>query len=326
VDEKMKPIAREMNGQQPKHVVAWAATIVDRLDALRAFVVAVDRGSLTAAAGVLQRSLPSVSRAIGSIEERVGARLLQRTTRSLKLTEAGERYLLVVRRVLAELEEADQGEGAVVEPQGLLTVTAPLAFGALHVRPVVDAFLAKWAAVRTRLVLLDRVVSVVEEGVDVAVRIAHLPDSSLVATGLGCVRRVVVASPAYLERHGRPRRPADLAAHRCIASTAVTPSDTWTFGARREGERPKHVRVRPVSSVNVAEPAIHSALEGAGVACALSYQVKEHLAAGTLVRLLGAFEPPPVPVHLVYPAASARTAKVRAFVELAAPRLREALR
>jgi DNA-binding transcriptional LysR family regulator len=169
------------------------------------------------------------------------------------------------------------------------------------------------------------VVSVVEEGVDVAVRIAHLPDSALVATALGKVRRLVVASPAYLARHGRPKTPADLAAHRCVASTALTPSDTWSFGARREGERGKHVRVSPVLSVNVTEVAVRAALEGVGVTCALSYLVHDALRSGALVALLGAFEPPPVPVHLVYPSANARAAKVRAFVDYAAPRLRAAL-
>jgi DNA-binding transcriptional LysR family regulator len=161
--------------------------------------------------------------------------------------------------------------------------------------------------------------------VDVAVRIAHLPDSALIAIAAGSVRRMVVASPKYLERHGRPKTPSDLAAHRCVASTAITPSDVWTFGARREGDRAKHVHVTPVLSVNLAEAAIRSALSGIGITCALSYQVSGQLSSGALVRLLGPFEPPPLPVHLVYPATNARTGKVRAFVDLAAPRLRSLL-
>jgi DNA-binding transcriptional LysR family regulator len=299
---------------------------MDRLDSLRAFVVAVDRGSLSAAARVMARSPASVTRAISSIEERLGTALLQRTTRSLKLTEAGERYLVVARRVLADLDEAEQTAGAATsEPQGVLTVTAPLAFGSLHVRPLVESYLTAHADVRARLLLLDRVVSVVEEGVDVAVRIAHLPDSALVATAVGAVRRLVVASPEYLARHERPKSPSDLAGHRCIANTSITPSDSWTFGARTEGERAKQVRVNPVLSVNVADAAIRAAVSGAGITCALSYQVSEHLRSGALVLLLAAFEPPPLPVHLVCPATSARTAKVRAFVEMAAPRLRALL-
>ena len=299
---------------------------MDRLDSLRAFVVSVDRGSLSAAARAMARSPASITRAVASIEERLGTALLRRTTRSLKLTEAGERYLVVARRVLADLDEAERTASAGTgEPMGLLTVTAPLAFGALHVRPIVDAYLAAHGEVRARLLLLDRVVSVVDEGVDVAVRLAHLPDSALVATAVGTVRRVVVASREYIARHGRPKAPSDLAAHRCIASTAITPNDTWTFGTRREGERAKQVRVTPVFSVNVADAAIRAAMNGVGVTCALSYQVREHPGAGALVPLLAAFEPPPLPVHLVYPATSARTAKVRAFVELAAPRLRAVL-
>jgi DNA-binding transcriptional LysR family regulator len=298
---------------------------MDRFDSLRAFVVAVDRGSLSAAARSLGRSPASITRAIASIEERVGASLLRRTTRSLKLTEAGERYLGVARRVLADLDEAEKNAGsATAEPHGLLTVTAPLAFGSLHVRPILDAYLAAHADVRARFVLLDRVVSVVEEGIDVAVRIEHLPDSALVATAVGTVRRVVVASPEYLARRGRPRAPSDLPGHRCIASTAVTPNDTWTFGARAGGERAKQVRVTPTLSVNVADAAIRAAASGVGITCALSYQVAEHLGSGALVRLLQGFEPP-LPVHLAYPATSARTAKVRAFVEMAAPRLRAVL-
>lgn len=298
---------------------------MDRLDALRAFLLAVDRGSLSAAAQALGRSSASITRAIDSLEERVGTPLLRRTTRSLTLTEAGERYLAVARRVLNELDEAEQATSAATsEPQGLLTVTAPIAFGALHVRPIVDDFLAAWPGVRARLLLLDRVVSLVEEGVDVAVRIGHLPDSALLATSVGSVRRVVVASPKYLERHGRPKAPSDLADHRCIASTAITPHDSWSF-AGRSGSRAKRVKVAPVLSVNVVDAAIRSALSGLGITCALSYQVAEHVAKGALVRLLPMFEPPPMPVHIIRPASSARSAKVRAFVDLATPRLRQAL-
>ncbi|RYE92893.1 MAG: LysR family transcriptional regulator [Myxococcales bacterium] len=298
---------------------------MDRLDALRALVVAVDRGSLAAAARALGRSPPSITRAIASIEERLGTTLLRRTTRSLRLTEAGERYLVVARRVLADLDEAEQTEvAATAEPQGLLTLTAPVAFGSLHVQPILDDYLAAHAHVRARLWLLDRVVSLTEEGIDVAVRIAHLPDSALVATAVGAVRRLVVASPAYLARQGRPRTPSDLARHRCIASTTLAATDTWAFGAR-DGGRARHVRVTPVLSVNTVDAAIRSAVNGVGVTCALSYQVAGHLASGALVRLLTAHEPPPLPVHLVCPATAARTARVRRFVEAAAPRLRAAL-
>jgi DNA-binding transcriptional LysR family regulator len=288
-------------------------------------VLAVDRGSLSAAGQALRRSPASITRAIDSLEARVGTSLLRRTTRSLKLTEAGERYLLVARRVLSELDEAEQTTNATLaEPQGLLTVTAPIAFGALHVRPIVDDFLVRHQSVRARFVLLDRAVNLVEEGVDVAVRIGHLPDSALFATPVGTVRRVVVASPAYLARHGRPKAPSDLAAHRCIASTAITPHDSWSF-AGRASTRARRVKVQPVLSVNVVDAAIRSALSGIGITCALSYQVAEQLANGSLVRLLPSFEPAPLPVHILHPEASARSAKVRAFVDFSAPRLRKAL-
>jgi DNA-binding transcriptional LysR family regulator len=298
---------------------------MDRIDSLRAFVVAIDQGGLSAAARALGRSPASITRAVGSLEDRLGVSLLQRTTRSLKLTEAGERYIVVARRVLTDLDDAEKTTNlAHTEPQGTLTVTAPLAFGSLHVRPVLDAFLASHESVRARLLLLDRVVSIVDEGVDVAIRIAHLPDSALIAVGVGTVRRLVVASPEYLARFGRPKDPMALAGHRCISSTAITPTDVWTFGAAN-ARRGKHVRVSPCLTVNVAEAAIRSAIHGIGVTCALSYQVKESLATGALVRVLAQYEPPPLPVHIVYPATSARTAKVRAFVEAAVPLLRAVL-
>lgn len=298
---------------------------MDRLDALRAFVLAVDRGSLSAAAQALRRSSASITRAIDMLDERVGTPLLRRTTRSLRLTEAGERYLAVARRVLADLDEAEHGgDAASTQPQGLLTVTAPVALGALHVRPVVDALLAVHPLLRARLLLHDRVVSLVEEGIDAAVRVGHLPDSALLATAIGRVRRLVVASPSYLAGRGRPRAPADLAAHRCIASTAITPHGSWNFGGG-VGGRSKRVKIDPVLSVNVPEAAIRSAVDGVGITCALSYQVVDHLARGELVALLTKFEPPALPVHVVCPAVAARTAKVRAFVELAAERLRKRL-
>ena len=298
---------------------------MDRLDALQAFVLAVDHGSLSAAAKALRRSPASITRAVDALEQRVGTALLHRTTRSLKLTDAGEQYLGVARRVLADLDEAERKTSLVSrQPRGLLTVTAPIAFGSLHVRPLIDEFLTNHHDVTTRLLLLDRVINLVDEGIDVAVRIGDLPDSALVATAVGSVRRVVVASPRYLERHGRPRAPRELAAHRCISSTALTPYDFWQFPGRT-GTRQVRVKIDPVLSVNMADAAIRSAIQGVGITRALSYQVADHLERGTLVRLLTAFEPPALPVHVVYPASGARAAKVRAFVDFVAPRLRALL-
>ena len=299
---------------------------MDRLDCMEAFVASVDHGSLSRAAHALGRSITTISRAISALEGRLGTTLLIRTTRTLKLTDAGDRYLAACRRVLAEIADAEQRAASAVEaPHGVLTVTAPVMFGAMHVRPIVDAYLSAHPDVRVRLLLLDRVVNLLDEGVDAAVRIAHLPDSALVATTVGAVRRIVCASPDYLARHGKPREPRALAEHRCISCTALTPSETWTFGPGPEGGRAKQVKIAAVLTVNTAEAAIASALEGQGVTCALSYQVAAPLRAKTLTRLLTAYEPDALPVHLVSAARAATSAKVRAFVDLAAPALRAAL-
>jgi DNA-binding transcriptional LysR family regulator len=299
---------------------------MDRLECMEAFVASVDHGSLSRAAHALGRSITAISRAISSLEERLGATLLIRTTRALKLTDAGDRYLAVCRSVLAELNDAEQRVGSSVEtPHGVLTVTAPVMFGTLHVRSIVAAYLSAYPDVRVRLVLLDRVVNILDEGVDAAVRIAHLPDSALVATSVGTARRIVCASPAYLARYGNPTEPRALGEHRCISFTALTPSETWTFGPGPGGGRAKQVKVEPVMTVNTAEAAIASALEGQGVVCALSYQVAAPLRAGTLTALLTRYEPSPLPVHLVSAARAATSAKVRAFVDLATPALRAAL-
>jgi DNA-binding transcriptional LysR family regulator len=299
---------------------------MDRLDCMEAFVASVHHGSLSRAAHALGRSITAISRAISALEERVGAALLIRTTRTLKLTEAGDRYLAVCRTVLAELAEAEQRAGSAAEaPHGILTVTAPTMFGALHVRPIVDAYLSAYPDVGVRLLLLDRLVNVLDEGVDVAVRIAHLPDSALIATAVGLTRRIVCASPAYLAGRGKPTEPRALAEHRCISFTALTPTETWTFAPGPKGGRAKHVKVEPVLTVNTAEAAIASAIAGQGVTCALSYQIAAPLRAETLTAILTAYEPPPLPVHLVSGTRAATSVKVRAFVDLATPTLRMAL-
>jgi DNA-binding transcriptional LysR family regulator len=295
---------------------------MDRLDAMNAFVVTVEAGGLSAAARKLGRSAAAITRTVAALEQHLGVSLLRRTTRGVSLTEAGERYLVACRRVLAEIAEAEQlAAGARSAVRGTLTVTAPSAFGVLHVRPILDAYLAAHPEVTARLQLLDRVVNLVDEGIDVAVRIAFLPDSSLLSTRVGEVRRVVCASPDYVARLGKPKAPRDLAEHTVIACSGVTPTDTWSFAAGRA----KHVKVRPVLTVNSALAAIGSAVDGHGVTCVLSYQVASELAAGRLVRLLPEHEPEPLPVHVVYPPASAAIARVRAFIETAVPRLRAAL-
>ncbi len=314
------------NGVTSQAILAIYAKVMDRLDAMEAFVVTIDRGSLSKAAGALGRSITSISRALTGIEERLGVELVRRSTRSLQITEAGERYLAVCRRVLADLADADDAAtSARASPLGTLTVTAPVMFGALHVRPAVDAYLTKYPDVRARLFLLDRIVNVIDEGIDAAVRIAHMPDSSLFATHLGQVRRIVVASPRYVAARGRPTAPKDLAAHRCVSFAAVTPTDSWSFGAGRRGGRSIQIKIAPVLTVNTAQAALGSAIDGQGVVSVLSYQAAAALRDGALVRLLAAYESEPLPVQLVHPARSAGSAKVRAFVELATPMLRHAL-
>lgn len=300
---------------------------MDRLDAMAVFLAVVDEGSLAAAARRLGHSPAAVTRAIASLENRVGVRLLHRTTRALHLTGFGEAYLGTCRRVLADLAAVEQGAAAEQEvPRGLLTLTAPVLFGQLRVRPVLDQFLDANPAVQARLLLLDRVVNLLDEGIEVAARLAHLPDSGLIATRLGEVRRVLCASPAYLERHGAPASPGDLPMHACIISSETAAEEAWSFAnpdSRRRALQP--VAVRPRLTVNGSTAAIDSALDGRGIARVMSYQIASHVAAGRLVRLLPRHEPPSIPVHFVLPPQRGTPAKVRAFIDFAAPLLRAEL-
>ena len=298
---------------------------MDRIDAMRAFVTSVDRGSLASAARFLGQSPATVTRAIAQIENRLGTRLLQRSTRALHLTQFGESYLATCRDVLSALDVAERGAALEQEqPSGLLTITAPLRFGQLHVRPVLDTFLDANQAVQARLLLLDRTVNLVEEGIDAAIRIAHLPDSTLVAMRLGDVRRVLCAAPAYLTRHGIPAAPAALREHACIMERDGAEMETWRF-ASSPGGRLLPVPIRPRLVVNAASAAVDSAAAGYGITRVMSYQAAAAVAAGKLVILLEGHEPPPIPVHLVLPYGRSRTAKQRVFAEYAAPRLRDAL-
>jgi DNA-binding transcriptional LysR family regulator len=300
---------------------------MDRLDAMAVFVAAVDRGSLAAASRQLGHSPASVTRAITSLEDRLGAQLLHRTSRALRLTPPGETYLVTCRQVLDELQRAELGAAAEANtPRGLLTLTAPVLFGRLKLRPVLDRFLDANPAVQARLVLLDRVVSMLDEGIDVATRLAHLPDSGLHATRLGEVRRVLCASPVYIERHGQPGTPADLANHACITSNEAA-ADSWSFArdSAAHRQRPRAAVIRPRLIVNAAAAAIDSALEGHGLTRVLSYQIADDVAANRLVLLLEDYEPPPVPVHFVMQADRTVTAKLRAFIDFAAPVLRTEL-
>jgi DNA-binding transcriptional LysR family regulator len=301
---------------------------MDRLDAMTAFVAAVDEGSLAAAARRLGHSPANVTRAITSLEDWLGAQLLRRTTRALHLTEFGESYLDTCRKVLAELNAAKLGAAAERDaPRGLLTLTAPVLFGQLRVRPLLHDYLQAYPDVQARLVALDRIVNLIEEGIDVAVRLAHLPDSNLVAVRLGQVRQVVCASPSYLARHKNPKVPADLLQHACLMANSTAGVEPWSFapgpGSKRKALQP--VAVRPRIFLTGSASAIDSAVEGHGIARVLSYQVEEHLKAGRLKLLLTGFEPSPIPVHLVFSSANQATAKLRSFIDFATPRLRAQL-
>ena len=296
---------------------------MDRLDAMRVFVTALDEKSLAGAGRHLGRSPAAVTRAITFLESHVGVRLLHRTTRTMRLTEAGEHYASVCRRVLTDLEEADlSAAGERTAPRGLLTLTAPVMFGTRVLRPIVNAFLREQPTVQFHYQLLDRPVNLIDEGYDAALRIAHLPDSSLVALRVGEVRRVVCASPGYAAGNPAITAPADLTAHECIAISQLGQGETWTFPG---GTAPRTVRVRPRLTVNAVQPAVDAAVEGYGIIRVLSYQVEQEVRAGKLVILLHDDEPPPLPIHLIVPEGRLAIAKVRAFFDFAAPRLKATL-
>jgi len=291
----------------------------DRILGMQVFVRAVDAGSLSAAARALGRSLASVSRSVTQLEERLGMRLLHRSTRRLTPTEAGAAFYDSARRILAEIDEAELAlGGGAAAPRGTLSVTAPLLFGRLHVAPTVAEWLATYSQVDAQLVLTDRNVNLVEEGIDVAVRIGRLDDSSLVARKLGEVPRVVCAAPSYLRRQGTPRSPEDLRSHECLRFTGFTPGREWTF--RHDG---REIRV-PVTgrfTCNVVEPTLDAARDGHGVIMVLGYQAAADLATGRLVRILRDFEPLPLPVNAMFLSPRLMAPRVRTFLDLLALRI-----
>ncbi len=297
---------------------------MDRIDAMKVFVAALNEGSLAGAGRKLGKSPAAVSRAIAFLEAHVGADLLHRTTRSIKLSEAGERYAVACRRILIDLEEADMvAAGERSAPRGTLTVTAPVAAGEDLVRPILDAFMDEYPAVSVRLHLFDRPANLIDEGIDVALRIAHLADSTLVAIRIGEVRRVVAAAPRYLAQHPRIAEPSDLALHQVIAMTHFG-LDSWSFPPLPGSTIPRSVSLAPRFIVNSIRGAVASAVEGRGVTRMFSYHLAREVAAGQLEIVLAGDEHPPLPVHLVSPQGRLSVPKVRAFVDFAVPRLRPA--
>ncbi len=287
---------------------------MDRLDAMNVFVTVADLHGFAPAARKLRLSPSAVTRLVAALEEHLGARLLQRTTRSVTLTDAGARYLVRARRILADVGEAEEtAQAERTVPRGRLVVSAPQVFGRLHVAPLMGAFLLRYPEVRGELLLADRMVNLVEEGVDAGVRIGLLDDASYVARAVGTTRRVVVASPSYLQTHGRLRRPDDLPRHDIIHFSALSASAEWRFGAGAEEFR---VSLAPKYTTNSADAALAHAEAGGGVTMVLAYQAAAALRAGRLVVALAKYEPPALPIHIVYPSTRLLSAKVRAFLEL----------
>ena len=299
-------------------------TIVDRFEAMSIFVAVIDEGSLAAAARRLGCSRASVSRALARLESIAGERLLERTTRHFVVTEAGVRHASSYRLILAELAKLD-ATSQHAEVGGTVVVTAPDLFGRINVMPIVESFLESYPQTEVRCLFLNRVMDLVGEGIDIAIRLAALPDSSLTAVKVGEVRRLTCAAPSYLDRYNRPERPTDLIAHRCIGLNDAGPQVLWPYRERSPRSSVRSVRITCKLSTNSAGAAVDAAARGLGIIRPLSYQVEEHIARGSLIPLLDEYEPEPVPVSLVFRPHD-RSGAVRAFIDHAVPRLRELFR
>jgi DNA-binding transcriptional LysR family regulator len=287
---------------------------MDRIDAMQAFVAVADHRGFAPAARKLGLSPSGVTRLIAALEDRLGARLLQRTTRSVALTDVGSRYLERARRILADVEEAEgSARDERTRPGGRLVVSAPVGFGRLHVSPIMSEYLKRHAEVSADLRLSDRLVNLVEDGVDCAVRIGHLADSSLVARHVGEMRRIVVASSEYLRRRGEPDAPEAIASHQTIQFDATAAAPDWHFV--RDGNE---IRVVPTPrlTTNSADAAIQYAEQGGGLTRVLAYQAADAIKRGRLKIVLAEFEQPPLPIHIVYPTSRLLSAKVRTFIDL----------
>jgi DNA-binding transcriptional LysR family regulator len=296
---------------------------MDRLESMSAFVSVAKARGFSAAARELGMPLATINRRVVELERDMGVRLLHRSTRHVVLTEIGQNFFVTCERILDELREAQEAAtGEYRAPKGVLTMTAPMGFGRLHLQPVALDFLAAFPDINLKLLLVDRVVHLVEENIDLALRISELPDSSLIARPLGNVQMVVSASPAYLEQHGVPREPSDLMRHDCIAWSSVEPLNSWWF---REGASDRTFPVRTRLSTSSADSAISAAHAGLGLVQTTSYQAEPALRDGRLVLVLRGFECAPTPVSLVYARQRLLPLKVRAFIDFAVPRLTDRL-
>lgn len=293
---------------------------MDRWSSMRIFVKVAEENGFAEAARKLNMSPPAVTRAVAFLEEVTGARLFVRTTRAVKLTEAGERYLRDCQRILAEINEAEAAAGGVhARPSGNLFVTAPVIFGSIHITPILTGFIREYEGVTARTLFVDRLVNIVDEGVDVAVRIGHLQDSGLSAIRVGAVRRVLCAAPSYLAASGVPATPSDLPRHNIVAAVPGGDGVEWHFG--RNGET--NVSLRPRLFCNTNDAAMRAAIDGWGISRLLSYQIAAEQARDELQIVLADFEEDPLPVHIVHPEGRFASAKTRAFVDFAVDRLRK---
>lgn len=293
---------------------------MDRFHLMRVFVAVVDASGFAGAARKLSLSPPAVTRAIAELEARLGARLLTRTTRVVRVTDAGARYVEDCRRILAEVDEADESAaGAHSTPRGRVTITAPALFGGIYVMPIVTEYLQRYPEAGAACWFVDRLVNMVDEGADVAVRIGALADSSMHAIRVGRVRSVICASARYLEQSGIPQTPDDLHRHTIISASGVTPAPEWRF---RVGEGAKTVKVSPRLTTTTNDSAVAAAVAGFGLTRLLSYQVADQLRSGTLRTVLAKYEPEAMPVHVVHPEGRHASRKTRAFIDLAVERLR----
>lgn len=296
---------------------------MDRLEAMRVLVAVVDGGSLSAAARRLSMPLATVSRKVSDLEAALGTQLLVRSPRQLALTDAGEAYVPSCRRILEDVEAAERlASGEYVEPKGELVVTAPIVFGRMHVLPAVTAFLSAYPDITVQLLLGDRWMNLVEQHIDVALRIGPLPDSTLVARHVGDTRIVSCASPRYLDARDRPQKPEDLMSHDCVLFDGLPGGEQWAFA---HGKHSVEVPVRSRLTVTTAEAAIDAAVAGVGVTRVVAYQVASLLHDGTLETVLAPFEPPSLPINLVFPSHGRLPVKVRAFIDFVLPRLQMAI-
>ncbi len=293
---------------------------MDRLHLMTVYVAVAEEEGFAAAARRLAMSPPAVTRAISALEDRLGVKLLQRTTRHVRVTEAGERYLDDARRVIAAADEADEAAAGInAQPRGHMTVTAPVLFGRMYVMPGIVDYLRQHPETSVSALFLDRVVNMLEEGVDIGIRIGELSDSSYRALRVGHVRRVICAAPSYLKRHGIPQTPHELKQHQVIVASSLSQNIEWRFVDQGE---PLSVRIKPRLTVSSNDGAIEAASLGLGVTRLMSYQVAPLLAAGKLKVVLSEFESPKVPIHIVHREGRHASAKMRAFIDLMAERLR----